>query len=140
MRVQGQAKGKGGARREFLWSWQGKMPGAPQCGMMSWGDAIGGDMPKQFRFADEAHEDLKTGMDVLAKVGMVEIRLKGKALGGGAYGDMIMVRDETNKTNVQGRITGKNEVTVVEEPVSEKPELLSKDFIGSSSRKEYQEN
>jgi chaperonin GroEL len=35
-------------------------------------------MPKQFRFADEAHEDLKTGMDVLAKVVGTTLGPKGR--------------------------------------------------------------
>lgn len=79
-------------------------------------------------------------VDVIAKVGQVEIRQRCKALAGGAYGDVILVRDESNKRTVQGRITAAGQVAVMEESVPEKEVLLSKDFIGSVSEKRYQEN
>ncbi len=79
-------------------------------------------------------------VDVIAKVGQVEIRQRCKALAGGAYGDVILVRDENNKRTVQGRITAAQQVAVMEESAPEKEVLLSKDFIGSNSQKRYQEN
>ncbi len=79
-------------------------------------------------------------VDVIAKVGGVEIRQRCKALAGGAYGDVILVRDEANKGTVKGKITAANEVTVIDEPVPDKERLLSKDFIGSGSEKILQEN
>lgn len=79
-------------------------------------------------------------VDVIAKVGQVEIRQRCKALAGGAYGDVILVRDETNKRTVQGRITAARQVNVMEESVPEKEVLLSKEFISSASEKRYQEN
>ncbi|OQA00880.1 MAG: flagellar basal body P-ring biosynthesis protein FlgA [Planctomycetes bacterium ADurb.Bin412] len=79
-------------------------------------------------------------VDVIAKVGQVEIRQRCKALAGGAYGDVILARDENNKRTVQGRITAARQVTVMEESVPEKEVLLSKDFISSASEKRYQEN
>jgi len=51
-------------------------------------------------------------VDVWSMAGNVSISMTGRALSDGAYGDIISVRDERNKTVLRGTVTGAGTVTV----------------------------
>jgi len=53
-------------------------------------------------------------VNVCSRSSCIEITLKGKALGEGAYNDTITVSYGPNKTLVRGRVTGPGEVTIGE--------------------------
>jgi len=52
-------------------------------------------------------------VDVSSMAGKVSINMTGRALSDGAYGDIISVRDERNKTVLRGTVTGAGMVTVM---------------------------
>jgi len=51
-------------------------------------------------------------VDLYSRVGSVEVKVTGKALADGAYGDTISVSYGKQKVIVQGKVTGPSEVTV----------------------------
>jgi len=52
-------------------------------------------------------------VDIYSRVGSVEVKVTGKALANGAYGDTMSVSFGKQKIIVQGKVTGPGEVTVI---------------------------
>ena len=51
-------------------------------------------------------------VDVWSTSGSISISITGRAMSDGAYGDVISVRDERNKTVLRGKVTGASTVTI----------------------------
>lgn len=64
-------------------------------------------------------------VDVYSRVGSVEVKVTGKALANGAYGDMISVSFGTKKNIIQGKVTGPAEVTITQRRYKDSESVVS---------------
>jgi flagella basal body P-ring formation protein FlgA len=80
-------------------------------------------------------------VDVWSMAGNVSISMTGRALSDGAYGDVISVRDERNKTVLRGTVTGAGTVTVAHaEAITQADNSPARSEVSTTNQAIYAQN